>query len=31
MHEVNRSMYALRIVWYVDVVMCHFMCILGGE
>ena len=31
MHDVNHSMYALRIVWNVDVVMCHCMCILGGE
>ena len=31
MHDVNHSMYALRIVWNVDVVMCHCMCILGGS
>ena len=31
MHDINHSMYALEIVWNEDVVMCHCMCILGGE
>ena len=31
MHDINHSMYASYIVWNVDVVTCHCMCILGGE
>ena len=31
MHDRNHSMYELQIVRNVDVVMCHCMCILGGE
>ena len=31
MHDINHSRYASYIVWNVDVVMCHCMCILGGE
>ena len=28
---INHSMCKLQSVWNVDVVLCHCMCILGGE
>ena len=31
MHDINHSRYASQIVWNMDVVMCHCMCILGRE